>query len=277
MSMESQPDVPGAEVEQAAQERTDRIARVRGAAARLDSQPALLAAARRLRSRLPGDERFGDALSTAGPTAVEVVARGVSALRPDERDSVVQELGMAGLQIWQSLSEAAGRGRGDVELAILFTDLVGFSEWALQAGDTSTLELLRAVGTAVEEAVLAHDGRVVKRLGDGLMATFLDAQEAVNAALDAQAAVTELDVDGYTPQMRAGVHWGRPRKLGGDYLGVDVNVAARVCDAAKAGQVLVSDTALARLARDSLDFGRRKRLRAQGTPRELHTTVVARG
>jgi adenylate cyclase len=275
--MESQPDVPGAEVEQAAQERTDRIARVRGAAARLDSQPALLAAARRLRSRLPGDERFGDALSTAGPTAVEVLARGVSALRPDERDSVVQELGMAGLQIWQSLSEAAGRGRGDVELAILFTDLVGFSEWALQAGDTSTLELLRAVGTAVEEAVLAHDGRVVKRLGDGLMATFLDAQEAVNAALDAQAAVTELDVDGYTPQMRAGVHWGRPRKLGGDYLGVDVNVAARVCDAAKAGQVLVSDTALARLARDSLDFGRRKRLRAQGTPRELHTTVVARG
>jgi adenylate cyclase len=277
MSMESQPDVPGAEVEQAAQERTDRIARVRGAAARLDSQPALLAAARRLRSRLPGDERFGDALSTAGPTAVEAVARGVSALRPEERESVVQELGMAGLQIWQSLSEAAGRGRGDVELAILFTDLVGFSEWALQAGDTSTLELLRAVGTAVEEAVLAHDGRVVKRLGDGLMATFLDAQEAVNAALDAQAAVTELDVDGYTPQMRAGVHWGRPRKLGGDYLGVDVNVAARVCDAAKAGQVLVSDTALARLARDSLDFGRRKRLRAQGTPRELHTTVVARG
>jgi adenylate cyclase len=275
--MESQPDVPGAEVEQAAQERTDRIARVRGAAARLDSQPALLAAARRLRSRLPGDERFGDALSTAGPTAVEAVARGMSALRPNERDSVVQELGMAGLQIWQSLSEAAGRGRGDVELAILFTDLVGFSEWALQAGDTSTLELLRAVGTAVEEAVLAHDGRVIKRLGDGLMATFLDAQEAVDAALDAQAAVAELEVDGYRPQMRAGVHWGRPRKLGGDYLGVDVNVAARVCDAAKAGQVLVSDTALARLARDGLDFGRRKRLRAQGTPRELHTTVVARG
>jgi hypothetical protein len=39
----------------------------------------------------------------------------------------------------------------------------------------------------------------------------------------------------------------------------------------------VSDTALARLGRDGLDFGRRKRLRAQGTPRELHTTVVSRG
>ena len=41
--------------------------------------------------------------------------------------------------------------------------------------------------------------------------------------------------------MRAGIHWGSPRKLGGDYLGVDVNIAARVGDAAKADQVLVSD------------------------------------
>jgi adenylate cyclase len=275
--MESQPDVPGAEVEQAAQEHTDRIARFRGAAVRLDSQPALLAAARRLRSRLPGDERFGDALSTAGPSAVEAVARGVSSMRPEQRESVVQELGMAGLQLWQSLSEAAGRGRGDVELAVVFTDLVGFSDWALKAGDAATLELLREVGAAVEEAVLAHDGRVIKRLGDGVMATFLDAQAAVDAALNAQAAMSKLEVDGYTPEMRAGVHWGRPRKLGGDYLGVDVNVAARVCDAAKAEQVLVSDTALARLGRDGLDFGRRKRLRAQGAPRELHTTVVSRG
>ena len=46
--------------------------------------------------------------------------------------------------------------------------------------------------------------------------------------------------------MRAGVHWGRPRKLGGDYLGVDVNIAARVGDAAKADQVLASDPVLPR-------------------------------
>jgi adenylate cyclase len=275
--MESDDDVPSAEVEQAAQERADGISRLRTAAVRLDSQPALLAAARRLRARLPGDERFGDALSTAGPTAVEAVARGVSALRP-ERESVVQELGMAGLQIWQSLSEAAGRGRGrgDVELAILFTDLVGFSAWALKAGDAATLELLREVGTAIEEAVLAHDGRIIKRLGDGVMATFLDAQAAIDAALEAHAAVAELEVDGYRPEMRAGVHWGRPRKLGGDYLGVDVNIAARVCDAAKGGQLLVSDTAIAQIPQDGLEFGRRKRLKAQGTPRELHTTAVSR-
>ncbi|HEY6783073.1 MAG TPA: adenylate/guanylate cyclase domain-containing protein, partial [Candidatus Dormibacteraeota bacterium] len=120
----------------------DRVTRLRGAVRRVDTQPTLLAAARRLRRRLPGDERFGDPLSTAGETAVQVVARGVSALRP-ERESLVGELGMAGLQIWQSVSEAAGRGRGELEMALLFTDLVGFSSWALKAGDAPALELLR--------------------------------------------------------------------------------------------------------------------------------------
>jgi hypothetical protein len=49
-----------------------------------------------------------------------------------------------------------------------------------------------------------------------------------------------------------------------------------VCDAAKAGQVLVSDTALAGLRQDGLARGRRKRLKATGTPRELGTTPVTR-
>jgi adenylate cyclase len=253
-----------------------RVSRLREAAVRLDTRPGLLAAARRLRRSLPGDERFGDPLSTAGRTPVQVVARSVSALRP-ERESVAHELGMAGLQVWQSLSEATGRGRGELELALLFTDLVGFSSWALQAGDAATLELLREVGTAVEAAVQAHDGRIVKRLGDGVMATFLDARAAVDAALDAQVALGEIEVDGYGPRMRAGVHWGKPRKLGGDYLGVDVNIAARVGDGAKADQVLMTDSALARVGTDGLAIGRRKRLRAQGAPRDLHVTAVSRG
>jgi adenylate cyclase len=253
----------------------EKASRLRAMVARIDRQPGLLAAARRLRRRLPGDEKFGDPLSTAGITPVQVVARGVSALRP-ERESVAQELGLAGLQLWQSLSEAAGRGRGDQPVALLFTDLVGFSSWALKAGDAATLELLREVGSAVESAILAHNGRVVKRLGDGLMATLLTTQEAVEAALDAQDALRDVEIDGYQPLMRAGVHWGRPRKLGGDYLGVDVNIAARVGDAAKAGEVLVSDAALDRLALDGLRTSRAKRLRAEGAPRDMHVVRVSR-
>ena len=273
--MESREQMPSQEVERAAQDGADRISRLRKTAQKVDTSPALLAAARRVRQRLPGDDRFGDALSTAGATPVEVVARSVSALSP-ERESVVQELGLAGLQLWQSLSEATGRGRGDLEIAILFTDLVGFSAWALEAGDAATLELLRQVGAIEETAVLAHDGRIVKRLGDGLMATFLDARQAVDAALDIQAALQAIEIEGYKPRIRAGVHWGRPRKLGGDILGVDVNIAARVAEAAKADQVMVSDTALQKLGQDGLQHGKRKRLRSEGAPREMHITSVSR-
>ncbi|HEV3055906.1 MAG TPA: hypothetical protein VGX45_14685, partial [Solirubrobacteraceae bacterium] len=51
----------------------ERASRIKTTAVRLDSQPGLLAAARRLRRRLPGDEKFGDPLSTAGETPIQVV------------------------------------------------------------------------------------------------------------------------------------------------------------------------------------------------------------
>jgi adenylate cyclase len=262
-------------IEAAAQEGQQRVARLRQAAIKLDSTPALLQAVRRLRHRLPGDEQFGDPLSTAEATAVSLVARGVSSLQP-ERESVLQELGLTGLQLWQSLSEATGRGRGDVEMALVFTDLVGFSSWALHAGDTATLSLLRDVGVAQETVVAAHHGRIVKRLGDGLMASFLSAQEAALAALEAQRAVSAINLDGYRPRLRAGVHWGCPRKLGGDLLGIDVNIAARVGDAAKADQVLASDAVLVRLDPEQFEAGKRKRLRADGAPRELQVAPISR-
>lgn len=254
-------------------ERRSRLAR---AAVNLDSRPGLLAAARRLRRRLPGDDRFGDALSTAGVTPIQVVARGVWALRPEQRESVVQELGLAGLQVWQSLSEATGRGRGDQPLAVLFTDLVGFSSWALKAGDAAALQLLREVGTVEDAAITNHGGQIVKRLGDGLMATFFRAQGAVEAALQAQDGLQDVKVDGYSPRMRAGVHWGRPRKLGGDYLGVDVNVAARVGDAAKAGELLVSETVVEHLDMSAFSTSRPKRLKAEGAPRDMQVVRVSR-
>jgi adenylate cyclase len=266
---------PAEDREQAARRATERVARLRGRAVRMDTRPGLLSFTRRLRARLPGDERFGDPLSTAGETPVQIIARGMSAFQP-ERESVVKELGLAGLQLWQSLSEAAGRGMGDRELAILFTDLVGFSSWALEAGDAAAVELLREVGSAVEAAIQDRGGRIVKRLGDGLMAVFWSAQDAVDAALDAQDALAQVAVDGYRPQMRAGVHWGRPRRLGGDYLGVDVNIAARVADMGKADQVVVSERALEQIDPNGLRTSRPKRLRAPGAPRELRCVRIER-
>jgi len=250
--------------------------RLRKAAARVDSHPAMLGAVEKLRRRVPGDERFGDRLSTAGrKTPASVVARGVSALEPN-RPSALHEFGLGALQVWQSLAETAGRGRGEREVTIVFTDLVGFSSWALRAGDDVALELLRTVGDAVESAFFAAGGQIVKRLGDGVMAVFDEPEAAVRAALDAQAALEGVEVSGYRPSMRAGIHRGCPRKVGGDYLGVDVNVASRVAEQAKGGEVLVSEPTWEHVADDSLSTGRAKRLRADGAPRDLRVRTVSR-
>ena len=82
-----------------------------------------------------------------------------------------------------------------------------------------------------------------------------------------------MSVDGYVPQLRAGVHAGRPRKIGGDYIGVDVNVAARIAGAADAGEVLVSGPARDRVASDGIAF-KRRRFRAKGAPKELEVYAV---
>src|SRR4051812_42070258 len=165
---------------------------------------------------LPGDARYGDPLSTAGDESPQVLGRRLAQLT-DKRPGVMREAGMSALQMWQAVSEAqgrggggtelavvftrlssfsdwaleagggagppafAGRGRGDTELAIVFTDLSSFSDWALEAGDEQALELLRDVGEAIEPPVVEHGGRVVKRLGDGMMAVFPDPAEALEA------------------------------------------------------------------------------------------------
>ncbi|MDQ4040296.1 MAG: adenylate/guanylate cyclase domain-containing protein [Actinomycetota bacterium] len=247
--------------------------RFSAAAARTDADPRVVGLLRALRRRLPGDERYGDPLSTSGEEPVHVIARRVSALTP-ERPSAMGELGLGALQAWQALSEKSGRGRGDQELALLFTDLVGFSSWALEAGDAATIELLREVGVVVEGTVAEYEGRIVKRLGDGVMAVFASPRQAVEAALAMHPRLEEIEVAGHTPRMRAGVHCGRPRKLGGDYLGVDVNVAARVGEAAGAAEVLVSAAACESLDPERFEIGRAKRLKAPGAPRELRVSRV---
>src|SRR5215210_7094733 len=98
-----------------------------------DSQPELVATARFLRGLLPGS---GD---EAGPPkatgrAGRRLGRMVSELDP-ERPSAVRELGFGALSTWKALSDAQRRRQGNADVAILFTDLVGFSSWALEAGD----------------------------------------------------------------------------------------------------------------------------------------------
>jgi adenylate cyclase len=110
----------------------------------------------------------------------------------------------------------------------------------------------------VEPPILSHRGKVVKRLGDGLMAAFPAPQLAFDAAQVALARVAEVEIAGFRPRLKIALHTGRPKAMGGDYLGVDVNIAARLVEKAGPGEVLVSDTALAGLDPEAVQVRRKK-------------------
>jgi adenylate cyclase len=268
----SESAAPGSDEERKIQ--ADRLRATVAKALEADESPRMYRIAKLLRDFLPGDRELGDPLSTAGDRPSHLLARRV-AESASERPSVARELGLGALQVWQALSEAQGRGRGDREVAILFTDLVDFSSWALGAGDEATLELLRKVGVAEETCIRAHGGEVVKRIGDGLMAVFDDPRAAAQAAHEAVAKVAALEMQGYRPKLRAGLHVGRPRKLGGDFIGVDVNIAARIAAAAEGGEILASGQACERLGDDSFSKRRRRRFRAKGAPSDLEVYSVS--
>ena len=241
-----------------------------------DRSSGAVEALRRVRRALPGDPGFGDPLSASGRDGAATVARIADRLL-DEQPRASREAGLGALQVWQSVLERTGRGRGDRELTVVFTDLVGFSAWALRAGDDDALALLRAVAAAIEPPVLSHRGRVVKRLGDGLMATFPSSQLAFDAVCEAGARLAGVEVAGYRPRLRAGLHTGRPRAIGSDYLGVDVNVAARLAEAAGADEVLVSATALAGLDATRVTTRRKKTFvfrSIKGVPADLAVYVA---
>lgn len=211
----------------------------------------LIGVIRKARENLPGDPAFGDPLSVSGPGGVRAVARAADKLVGDS-PSAARELGLGALQVWQAMLERVGKGRGTAEITVMFTDLVAFSSWSLSAGDEQTLELLRRVAKAIEPPIGEQRGQVIKRMGDGVMAVFPSADRAVRAALAAKRNLADVKVNGYTPQMRVGLHTGTPREIGGDWLGVDVTIASRVMEAGGNGNTMLSHVTLAALEPETL-------------------------
>jgi len=206
---------------------------------------------RRARRALPGDPDFGDPLSADGVGGPRAAARVADRLL--DREAVSREVSLGALQIWQAVTEKVSGRPANPEITLVFSDLVGFSSWSLTAGDDTTLRLLRRVAQAYEPPLLEAGGRIVKRMGDGSMAVFTDAGMAVRAVLNAMAAVRSVEVDGYTPRMRVGVHTGRPHRIGSDWLGVDVNIAARVMERATRGGLIVSQATLDQISAEDLE------------------------
>jgi adenylate cyclase len=259
-----------------ADEPRGRWRRFAAALGRFDSRPGLVKGTQALRKLLPGDPEHGDPLSVAGSDPSNLIGQRI-AQATSKRPSALREVGFGALQMWQALSEAQGRGRGDREMAIVFTDLVEFSDWALEAGDDRAVELLRKVGKQIEPPLEKGGGTIVKRLGDGLMAVFEEPEAALSAACEASGNLDGIEVAGYRPELRAGIHLGKPRALGGDYFGVDVNIAARVADAAGPGEILISSAVRERLESGDVQLSRKWRFQGKGAPKDLKVYAAKLG
>lgn len=124
-------------------------------------------------------------------------------------------------------------------ITILFTDIADFTAATESGGERAAMRLLDAHDALVIPAISQHRGRVVKNVGDGIMAAFRDPADAVAAAASI---MRKSEGDGRRAfPLRMGLDAGRPTRRGEDYIGHTVNLAARLVKRARRGEALVTE------------------------------------
>jgi class 3 adenylate cyclase len=144
---------------------------------------------------------------------------------------------------------------------VLFTDIVGSTRMAAELGDRRWREILDDYDDLVRREVAAAAGRVVKSTGDGSLATFDRPGRALQLADRLRMQVRAIGVE-----IRAGLHTGEIEVRGDDVGGIAVHLAARVCGAAGASEVLVSRTVTDLVAGSGHAFDGRGEHELKGIP-----------
>jgi adenylate cyclase len=125
---------------------------------------------------------------------------------------------------------------------ILFTDLVGFTEYTDACGDSAAVAVLDQQSTIARDALADGRGRLVKEIGDGLMFWFQHPDDALRAAISVLGAVdTAREHHGFPLGIRMGMHCGEVTARGDDFVGQTVNIASRVSDLAGPGELVASE------------------------------------
>jgi class 3 adenylate cyclase len=169
----------------------------------------------------------------------------------------------------------SGRGAARSTAIVLFTDVVGSTELRSRLGEAAAEDLRRRHDTLVTEAVRAGGGTVVKNLGDGIMATFGGAADAVAAAVAIQQAIERHDRAGATAmELRIGISAGDVVFDEGDCFGTPVIEAARLCAAASGRQILASEIIRWMAHADDQTFSPVGDLQLKGLARPLPTVEV---
>jgi adenylate cyclase len=192
---------------------------------------------------------LGEPMLAAGATGTELAATSTTAetLRVDETmDEAVLAIWHAQqVRAWTAdLVTIVEKSLADAGLltpvrqppAICFLDITGYTRLTRERGDAAAGDLAEELGALVTRTAVGHGGRPVKWLGDGVMVYFPDPASAALAALD----MVDGVVSSGLPPAHVGLHAGPVLSQAGDYFGETVNLASRIAEYARPGEVLVT-------------------------------------
>jgi len=129
-------------------------------------------------------------------------------------------------------------------ITVMFTDMQGSTALAETEGDIAYITLIKRQNDLLVPTLQTHNGHLVKKIGDGTLSYFIDAQDALNAALEIQKKIdlsNRMDSRNIPLKMRVGMHSGKAIFDDNDIFGDVVNVAARFEQIAESGQILFSE------------------------------------
>jgi class 3 adenylate cyclase len=154
---------------------------------------------------------------------------------------------------------------------VMFSDIVDSTRRAAELGDRRWRGLLESIEGSIEHELERHRGRVIKTMGDGLLATFDGPARGIRCAI----AIREAARSQYGLEVRSGLHTGEIELIGRDVGGLAVHIGARVGAVAGPGEVLVSNTVKDLVVGSGIEFEDRGERELKGVPGSWRLWAVA--
>jgi class 3 adenylate cyclase len=159
---------------------------------------------------------------------------------------------------------------------VLFTEVANYAEVAESAADDVALGIMQTHDRIVRETLAAHHGQEVRHTGEGIMAVFATASNALRFALQVQQKCAQecKPVGGHRPQLRIGIAAGEPVEADRTLFGVSVAAARRICEHAAPGEVLLSGAVRELAVGKGFAFTANQAITLQGLPDAVATFTL---
>jgi len=210
---------------------------------------------------------------SGGPLATELSNRAEEALLAIWHAQESQTWTANIVEGFARILAAAGLHKtNEQEPAICFLDITGYTRLTQERGDRAAADLAESLNRLVKRSSVQYGGRPVKWLGDGVMCHFPDPGPGVAAALDMVEGIAGAGL----PPAHVGLHSGPIVIQEGDYYGQTVNLAARIADYARPGEVLVSESVMGSTMPSGVAFDDIGNVELKGVAGVVHLAAARR-